>query len=179
MGSGGLITQLKACLPTRKLFIWPPFYQYNRRLLRQKTVGAYLYMSRDAGYWLASFEVITPPQKLVLPRAKTENYAGGELLFCSKIWNFSGRNGIYFRRKFSFSRLLRTTNDPSRLIRPRPIGCDRVSEEPIKISYSFLFLPFLIILKMIRFFCSSISIAKKSFFIRYTSNHDPHLEGSP
>ena len=65
------------------------------------------------------------------------------------------------------SRLLRTRNDPPRLIRPRPIGCDRVSEEPIKISYSFLFLPFLIILKMIRFFGPSISIAKKKSFIGY------------
>ena len=30
-----------------KLFIWPPFFQYNKRLLRQKTGGACLYMPQD------------------------------------------------------------------------------------------------------------------------------------
>ena len=38
-------------------FIWPPFFQYNRRLLRQKAGGACLYIPQD-GHWLASFEVI-------------------------------------------------------------------------------------------------------------------------
>ena len=39
--------------------------------LRQKTVGACLYMPQD-GHWLASFEVIPPP-KLVFPRPKKQN----------------------------------------------------------------------------------------------------------
>ena len=48
--------------PQEKVFIWPPFFEYNnKRLLRQKTGGACLYMPQD-GHWLASFEVI-PPQK--------------------------------------------------------------------------------------------------------------------
>ena len=58
----------------RKAFylIWPPFFQYNKRLLRQKTGGACLYMPQD-GHWLASFEVIPPPkkkQKVSFPAAK-------------------------------------------------------------------------------------------------------------
>ena len=52
----------------RKGFFLPPFFEYNKRLLRQKTGGACLYMPQD-GHWLASFEVI-PPQKLVFPRPK-------------------------------------------------------------------------------------------------------------
>ena len=35
----------------------PPCFEYNKRLLRQKTGGACLYMPQD-GHWLASFEVI-------------------------------------------------------------------------------------------------------------------------
>ena len=49
--------------------IRPPFFQYNKRLLRQKTGGACLYMPQD-GHCLASFEVIPPPKKLVFPRPK-------------------------------------------------------------------------------------------------------------
>ena len=41
---------------------WPPFFQFNKRLLRQKTGGACLYMPND-GHWLASFEVLPPPPK--------------------------------------------------------------------------------------------------------------------
>ena len=52
-----------------KRFLCPPFSQYNTRHLRQKAVGACLYMPQD-GHWLASFEVI-PPQKVFLPRPKT------------------------------------------------------------------------------------------------------------
>ena len=58
--------------PQEKVFIWPPFFQYNKRLLRQKTGGACLYMPQD-GHWLASFEVIPPQKKLVFPRPKNEN----------------------------------------------------------------------------------------------------------
>ena len=52
-----------------KLFIWPPFFQYNKRILRQKTGEACLYMPQDS-HWLASFEVVHPPEKLVFPRPK-------------------------------------------------------------------------------------------------------------
>ena len=42
-----------------RLFIWPPFFLYNKRLLRQKTgAGACLYIMPQDGHWLASFEVI-------------------------------------------------------------------------------------------------------------------------
>ena len=58
--------------PQEKLFIWSLFFQYNKRLLRQKMGGACLYMPQD-GHWLASFEVIPPPKKLVFPRPKNEN----------------------------------------------------------------------------------------------------------
>jgi hypothetical protein len=54
-----------------KLFIWPPFFvaitnkQYDKRLLRQKTGGACLYMPQDGHcHWLASFEVIPLPSKV-------------------------------------------------------------------------------------------------------------------
>ena len=53
----------------RKAFLCPPFSQYNTRHLRQKAVGACLYMPQD-GHWLVSFAVIPPPQKLVFPRPK-------------------------------------------------------------------------------------------------------------
>ena len=60
-----------------KLYIWPPFFQYNKRLLSQKTGGACVYMPQDAGHWLANFEVIPPfPQKLVFPRPKKEHFKG-------------------------------------------------------------------------------------------------------
>ena len=38
--------------PQEKLFIWSLFFQYNKRLLRQKMGGACLYMPQD-GHWLA------------------------------------------------------------------------------------------------------------------------------
>jgi hypothetical protein len=57
--------------PQEKVFIWPPFfqYQYNKRLLRQKMGGTCLYMPQD-GHWLASFEVIPPAKKGCFPAAK-------------------------------------------------------------------------------------------------------------
>ena len=45
------------------------FSRYNTRLLRQKAAGACLYMPKD-GHWLASFEVILPPQKVGFSAAK-------------------------------------------------------------------------------------------------------------
>ena len=41
----------------------------NKRLLRQKTGGACLYMPQD-GHWLASFEVIPPPKKVSFSAAE-------------------------------------------------------------------------------------------------------------
>ena len=55
--------------PQEKVFIWPPFFQYNKRLLRQKAGGACLYMPQD-GHWLASFEVIPLTKKVSFPAAK-------------------------------------------------------------------------------------------------------------
>ena len=62
------------------IITWPPFQSlqymrninnntFNKRLLRrQKTGGACLHMPQD-GHWLASFEVIHPPPKvIVFPR---------------------------------------------------------------------------------------------------------------
>ena len=57
--SGSPSNWYKLASPRKAFFIWPPFFQYNKRLLRQKTVGACLYMPQD-GHWLASFEVIPP-----------------------------------------------------------------------------------------------------------------------
>ena len=67
-----LIVSVTSWPPQENVFIWPPFFQYNKSLLRQKTGGACLYMPLD-GHWLASFEVIPPPPKLVFPRPKNEN----------------------------------------------------------------------------------------------------------
>ena len=67
----GVITsrQDKLAAP-RKAFYLVPFFQYNKRhLLRQKMGGACLYMPQE-GHWLASFEVILAPKKLVFPRPK-------------------------------------------------------------------------------------------------------------
>ena len=55
--------------PQEKLFIWSLFFQYNKRLLRQKTGGACLYMPQD-GHWLASFKLYPPPKKVSFPAAK-------------------------------------------------------------------------------------------------------------
>ena len=61
----------------RKAFYLATFLSiYNKRLLRQKTGGACLYMPQY-GHWLGSFEVIPPPppspKKLVFPPPKNEN----------------------------------------------------------------------------------------------------------
>ena len=47
----------------KAFYLATPFFQYNKRLLRQKTGGACLYMPQD-GHWLASFEVIPLPSKV-------------------------------------------------------------------------------------------------------------------
>ena len=54
------------------LFIWPPFLQYNKLLLRQKTGGACLYMPQD-GHCLASLKLYPPlKKKLVFRGQKNE-----------------------------------------------------------------------------------------------------------
>jgi len=53
----------------RKGFYLATFFEYNIRLLRQKTGGACLYMPQD-GHWLASFEVIPPQKRVSFPAAK-------------------------------------------------------------------------------------------------------------
>ena len=47
---GCLFMRLQARRVKETLFIWPPFSQYNKRLLRQKTGGACLYMPQDGHY---------------------------------------------------------------------------------------------------------------------------------
>ena len=56
----------KSCWPRQqeKLFIWPPFFQYNKRLLCQNTDGVCFSMPQD-GHKLASFEVFPRPKKKI------------------------------------------------------------------------------------------------------------------
>jgi len=110
--------------PQEKLFIWPPFFQYNKRPLRQKMGGACLYMPQD-GHWLASFEVIPPPPKVSFPAAKKMKIPHWKLKtvfliqFCFwKFWRFTVFAAKILSRR---SRLSRWSRAPSRLIRPRPI----------------------------------------------------------
>jgi len=65
-----MVTGYKLAAPRKAFYLATFFSIFNKRLLRQKTGGAYLYMPQD-GHWLARFEVIPPPQKkLVFPRPK-------------------------------------------------------------------------------------------------------------
>jgi hypothetical protein len=60
-----LYFKYKPASPRKAYFIIrPPFFQYNKRLLRQKTGGACLYMPQD-GHRQASFESIPPPGAMV------------------------------------------------------------------------------------------------------------------
>ena len=150
-GNLSLTTRVTLCTswpPQEAINPWPPFLQYNKRLLRQKTGGASLYMPLD-GHWLASFEVIPPKVisfsaqsrkkklfRLFLsgmlsrrcrlsrttsdPAQKVESFRPKLCFSC-----FSGeRIGTILSRR---SRLSRTSRAPARLIRPRPIDCDRES----------------------------------------------------
>ena len=68
-------------LPCQKaIFIRPPLFQYNGRLLGQKAGVACLYMPQD-GYWLAGFEIY-PPQKLALHRPKKSKFPFENCCFC-------------------------------------------------------------------------------------------------
>ena len=73
--SGAVVWTYKLAAPRSYIIAWRlPFFNVyvTVRLLRQNTGGACLYMQQD-GHWLASFEVMPPPQKLVFfvfPRPK-------------------------------------------------------------------------------------------------------------
>jgi len=60
------VTTCTSWLGQEKLFFLPPFFQYNKRLLRQNTGGACWYMPQN-GHWLASFEVtpLIPSEKFL------------------------------------------------------------------------------------------------------------------
>ncbi len=63
-------------------------------VLRQKPGGACLYMPQE-GHWLANFEIISLPQKLVFPRPKNENSPLKTVVSDPQFWRF-----LFFRRKF-------------------------------------------------------------------------------
>ena len=116
-----------------------PFFEYNKRLLRQKTGGACLYMPQD-GHWLASIEVIPPPppKKVSFPAANKMKIPHWKLFswsnFFLKILAFSVFAAKILSRR---SRLSRWSGAPSRLIRPRPIDCDGGHDRQTMISRFF------------------------------------------
>ena len=125
--------------PQEKVFIWPaPFFQYNKQLLRQKTGGACFYMPQD-GHWPASFEVI-PPKKVSFPAAK-KWYSPLKTVFQIHFFYLKMLAFSVFAAKFLSrrSRLSRWSRAPSRLIRPRPIDCDRGPKQRVKIFPDFGF----------------------------------------
>ena len=131
--------------------------------LGQKAGGAWacLYMPQD-GHWLASIEVIPPPtapqKKWALPRQIFfPPLKFGTVVSDLKFVKFWATMACCFpaKKMSRHSRLSRTTSGLSRLIRPRPIDCDRVSEKR-KAGEDFPgFWPF---------FCSNI--VKKEYFYR-------------
>ena len=85
---------------------------------------------------LLKLYVYTPFQNWLFRGQKREN-AGGKMLFLSSIsfLKFQAKIAFFWRFSKVVSRrswLTRTTSDPTQLIRPRPINCDRVSEQPVK-----------------------------------------------
>ena len=125
--------QARTCWPPQEAIItWPPFFQFNKRLLRPKTGGACLYMPEDGHWlhWLASFEVIPPPKSWFFRGQTSESSPLKTAVSDPKFWRF------FFSANFVTlnSRILRTSRAPSRLIRPRPIDCNRGPEQPVKIS---------------------------------------------
>ena len=134
------------------------FFQYNKRLLRQITGGACLYVPRDGHRLASSFEVIPPPPKSWFFRGqknenspshrhRIENCGFGYPKFCHFL--FFGENLVT-----PFSTL--ASRAPSRLDRPRPIGCDSGRDRRMKI----LHFPFLCVSTS----CSTWNIAKKSCY---------------
>ena len=137
------IVHLSTSLPRQEssfISIWPPFFQHqydNRRLSRQNAGGACLYIPNN-GHWATNFEVIPPPKKLALPLPKKENSGGKPSV---SALNFQARTAFFltFFRNFVFchsdldSREQQARSDPTRLIQPCPIGCDRGSDQPVTI----------------------------------------------
>ena len=81
-----------------------------------------------------------PPPQIVSAAAKTFKIPGGKLRFSAlkfrakmacTFWTFFSE--ILSTNRSRGSRLSQTTSHPTRLIRPRPIDCDRVSEQPVTI----------------------------------------------
>ena len=64
-----LLRQAQAGRPKRLSLLGHLFFEYNKRLLRQRTGGACLYMPQN-DHCLASFEVIPPPKKVSFSAAK-------------------------------------------------------------------------------------------------------------
>ena len=77
----------------RKYVYLAIFFQYNRRVLRQKAGGACLYMSHN-GYWPASFEVIPPPKVGSSAAKKRKFKFREEILIC---WYF--KTSLRFQAK--------------------------------------------------------------------------------
>ena len=103
----------------------------RRRLLRQKAGGACLYMPQD-GHWKPVLKSPPPPPNWLFRGQKNGNckFPIENRCFRSKI---SGQNGIFSAKILSRRfRLSRTTSDPSRLIRQRPIDCDRGRHRQMK-----------------------------------------------
>ena len=102
----------------------------RRRLLRQKAGGACLYMPQD-GHWKPVLKSPPPPNWLFRGQKNGNcKFPIENRCFRSKI---SGQNGIFSAKILSRRfRLSRTTSDPSRLIRQRPIDCDRGRHRQMK-----------------------------------------------
>ena len=60
---------VQAGRPKKSFLFGPFFFNITNVFCAKKMGGACLYMPQD-GHWLASFEVILPPKKLVFPRPK-------------------------------------------------------------------------------------------------------------
>ena len=73
----------------------------NKRLLRQNTGGACLYNMPQDGHWLATFEVIPPPKKLVFPRPKNENSPLKTAVSDPTLWRYLFFRGENFVTPFS------------------------------------------------------------------------------
>ena len=113
------------------------FFNITNVFCAKKRVGQHAFIcprSQDVdGHWLASFEVIQPPKKFVFPRPENGNSPLKPAV--SDIQNFGNFFfwGEILSRRYRLSRISRA---PSRLIRPRPIDCDRGLEPTVKALFS-------------------------------------------
>ena len=163
-GAARVYSLYKLAAP-RKVFIWPPFFEYNKRLLvlRQKTGGACLYMPQD-GLWLASFEVIPPPQKVSFLAAKKMKISHWKLFSWSiffliflAFYNLCGEN---FVTPFSTLAMIQGSL-PTNSTTPDRLRCRaRPSDEDFTVFWRG-------------------KASKKSFFLRPASSPDLHPKRSP